>query len=293
MYCLFRRIFGPLILALRHIRSFKRHQKTYHEGENVLWRFRTEDDKKKLEEIQAEELENEEEQFNEYDYEDIDDDEDEDFDDGRSMYSMYLGDGESIEDFEMDLNGTDENVLTDRSSSTSPLSNENMQDKVLRDRKNTVKKIRRNNHKMDGQKSKENAFYCPNCSKIFPSRAEIEVHIVPCAEKRAEKEKTDALQKEKEALTPFEEGVEYNCDRCSSKFKRHQNYTHHLRLCPIPYRHPSKKKSTSNGQGVSLIEKTFEFHCKHCKKGFNRKDGFKIHQTGWFSNYYVRYSVYE
>ena len=93
MYCLFRRIFGPLILALRHIRSFKRHQKTYHEGENVLWRFRTEDDKKKLEEIQAEELENEEEQFYEYDYEDIDDDEDEDFDDGRSMYSMYLGGG--------------------------------------------------------------------------------------------------------------------------------------------------------------------------------------------------------
>ena len=276
---------GPLILVPRHIRSFKRHQKTYHEGENVSWRFQTEDDKKKLEEIQAEELDNEEEQFYEYDYEDIDDDED--FDDGQSMYSMYLGDGESIEDFEMDLNGTDENVLTDRSSSTSPLSNENMQDKVLRDRKNTVKKNRRNSQKMSGQKSKENAFYCPNCSKIFPSRAEIEVHIVPCAEKRAEKEKTDALRKEKEAQTPFEEGVEYNCDRCSSKFKRYQNYTHHLRLCPIPYRHPNKKKTTSNGQGVSLIEKTFEFHCKHCKKGFHRKDLFKIHQAGWFSNYYL------
>ena len=68
------RIFGPLILVPRHIRSFKRHQKTYHEDENVLWRFQTEDDKKKLEEIQAEELENEEEQFYEYDYEDIDED---------------------------------------------------------------------------------------------------------------------------------------------------------------------------------------------------------------------------
>lgn len=80
-----RSIFGPLIPVLRHIRSFKRHQKTYHEDENVLWRFQTEDDKKKLEEIQAEELDNQEEEFYEYDYEDIEDDED--FDDGRSMYS--------------------------------------------------------------------------------------------------------------------------------------------------------------------------------------------------------------
>lgn len=195
------------------------------------------------------------------------------------MYSMYLGDG--IEDFEMDLNGTDENILTDRSSSTSPLSNDYMQDKVLRDRKNTVKKHRRNNHKMAGENSKENAFYCPNCSKVFPSRAEIEVHIVPCAEKRAEKEKSDALRKEKEAQTPFDEGVEFNCDRCSSKFKRYQNYTHHLRLCPIPYGN-TKKKKLPNGQGVSIIEKTYKFHCKHCKNGFNDKERFKIHQTGWF-----------
>ena len=50
-----------------------------------MWRFQTEDDKKKLEEIEAEELDNQEEEFYEYDYGDIEDDED--FDDGRSMYS--------------------------------------------------------------------------------------------------------------------------------------------------------------------------------------------------------------
>ena len=196
---------------------------------------------------------------------------------------MYLGDGteEGIEDFEMDLNGTEENLLSDRSSSTSPVSNEHMQEKVLRDKNNAAKKNQRNARKIS-QKSKENAFYCPNCSKIFPSRAEIEVHIVPCAEKRAEKEKADALRKEKAALTPVEEAIEYNCDRCSSKFTKYENYSHHLRLCPIPYGHRNKKKAPSSGPGPT--EKTFKFKCSHCRSGYNNKEKFKIHQTGRFSN---------
>ena len=192
---------------------------------------------------------------------------------------MYLGDG--IEDFEMDLNGIDENILSDRSSSTSPLSNEHMQDKVLRDKKNTTKKNQRNARKINEKKSKENSFYCPNCSKIFPSRAEIEAHIVPCAEKRAEKEKADEQRKEKAAITPIEEAIEYNCDRCFSKFTKYQNYSYHLRLCPIPYKLPTKKKTPSNGPSV---EKTYKFKCSHCKHGFNDKEKYKIHQTGRFSN---------
>ena len=189
---------------------------------------------------------------------------------------MYLGDGteEGIEDFEMDLNGTEENPFSDRSTPTSPLSNGHTQDKILRDKNST--RNRRN-----GQKTKENTFYCPNCSKIFPSRAEIEDHIVPCAEKRAETEQMHVIQNENAAITPTEDATEYNCDRCLSKFTKRQNYSHHLRLCPIPYRLPTKKKPPSSGQEAN--KKTFKFHCKRCRIGFDREVNFKLHQTGWFS----------
>ena len=182
---------------------------------------------------------------------------------------MYLGGGTEdgdIEDFEMDLNGTEENCL----------SNEHIQDKILRDRNNTRNRKRRN-----GQKTKENTFYCPNCSKIFPSRAEVEVHIVPCAEKCAETENINAIQSENAAITTVDDATEYNCDRCLSKFTKHQNYSYHLRLCPIPYRLPIKKKAPSSGQEAN--KKTFKFHCKRCRIGFDREVNFKLHQTGWFS----------